>query len=261
MRKIIISILLLCGLSAYADNSATWDKRAYLPFEVIAAIADARLEEWSERPSELSKFSLKKPTWPEYPKTKTLTKGEFETTQQFEARLAIAQRSYDTKVIKQDKKYAEEKANYAKALQEYKLSLEVETRRRQAQSQDKYWEYVFEAFAQELGEPLIKLIEYNADLGVFYAILTSSKSLFSQWLAIRIPLDSARSIQNDADKLLPVLRFDKNTRNQLIISNAHITYGKHKYSAQLINKPDNLSRVIKETVNSKRINDYSGSAL
>ena len=260
-KRIVFLALLFSSFSTLAGDGATWDKRSYLPFEVIASIADARLDEWLNRSSEIVRFSLSKPSLPELPKEKTLIKNEFETTQQFETRVSIAQRNHDALIIKLQKKYQNEKSNYNQAVKEYKLSLEVEKRRRQSHAQDRYWKYVFEAFSKELGEPMIKLIEYNADLGIFYAVLTSSRSLFSQWLAVRVPLNHARNIQSNADQLLPVLRFDKNARNQLIISNAHITFGKHKYPAQLINKPDNLSKIIKETVSSKPINPNLDSFL
>ncbi len=260
-NKIILSLLLVSSLSVFAQNGATWDKRSYLPFEVIASIADTRLDEWLNRPSEVPKFSTKKPVLPALPAAKTLIKDQFETTQQFEARVSIAQKNHDARIIKLQKKYQNEKSTYNQAVKEYKLSLEIEKRRRQSSSQDQYWKYVFEAFSKELGEPTVKLIEYNADLGVFYTVLTSSRSLFSQWLAVRVPLEHARNIQNNADQLLPVLRFDKNTKNQLIISSAHITFGKHKYPAQLIDKPDNLSKVIKETVSSKPISSNQDGLL
>lgn len=255
----VISVLgLFVGLNVSAASGATWDKRSYLPFEVITSIADSKLDEWLNNPSNIPKFSLSKPVLSKTPSPKTLTKGEFETTQQFETRVTVAQRNYDANILKIQKQFQREKAQYNQAVKEYKLSLEVEKRRRQSDAEEKYWQYVFEAFSKELGEPTVKLIEYNADLGVFYAILTSSRSLFSQWLAVRVPLEHARNIQNNADQLLPVLRFDKNTRNQLIISNAHITFGKHKYSAQLINKPDELSKVTKETIGSRSINNQEG---
>ena len=261
-RKItffVTAFSLISSIAVFAANGATWDKRSYLPFEVIASIADSKLDGWLSRPSEVPEFLLKKPVLGIAPKPETLTKGEFETTQQFETRVALAQRNYDAKILKLQKKFQRGREQYNQAVKEYKLSLEVEKRRRQAAAEDKYWQYVFEAFSKELGEPTIKLIEYNADLGVFYAVLTSSRSLFSQWLAVRIPLEHARNIQNNADQVLPVLRFDKNTRNQLIISNAHVTFGKHKYSTQLINKPDNLSKVVKENINKKPVsNDQQG---
>lgn len=266
MKKTIAIALLSAPLifsatSSFAVTGAIWDKRSYLPFEVISSIADKRINKWINRPSEITDFTLRRPLSPVLPAPKTLIKKEFETTQQFETRVAIEQRNYDTKVLKLEKKYNLAKSHYSQALKEYKLSTEIENRRRKAASIDLYWKYVFEAFSEELGEPLIKLIEYNADLGIFYAVLTSSRSLFSQWLAIKVPLDQAENIQSNADQLLPVLRFDKNTRNKLIISNAHVSFGKRRFPAQLVNKPNELSKKVQETVSSQKAYEPSGDFL
>ncbi len=252
-NKIILLITILIGNTTIfaQSNGVTWDKRAYLPFEVIDSIANDKLKVWLNRDSEVANFSLERPKPAILPTPKTLTKGEFETTQQFEARVAAAQKQYDSEVARLVKLHQDEKLKYQQALREYELGLDLEKKRRQAASTEKYWQYVYQAFAQELGEPNLKLIKYNADLGVFYAVLTSSKSRFSQWLEVRVPLAHAKSLQNNADQVLPVLYFSKDIKNQLIISSAHVRFGKHKYLAKLIDKPDNLSNTVKATIVSK----------
>ncbi len=235
------------------DNGATWDKKSYLPFEVISSVANNRLVEWLNRPSEVKLFSLEKPKVPKVPKVPTLIKSEFESTQQFEIRVDIAQKKYNGAVNVLQRKFQKQKNNYNQAVKEYNLSLEVEKRRRKSLAESKYWEFVFEAFSIELGEPTLKLIEYNADLSVFYAILTSSRSVFSQWVSINVPLSNAKNLKENSSQALPIIRFDKNSNNELIISNISVAFGKHKYRAKLINKPADLSKVIKETLEDKKV--------
>lgn len=249
----LVFILVLTSFNIIAKNGATWDKKSYLPFEVISSIADNRLEEWLNRPSDVKSFSLKKPVLPTIPKAPTLIKDEFETTQQFENRVVVNQKQYDKKIIKIQQEYQKQKENYNQAVKEYNLSLEIENKRRVSSARDIYWQFVFEAFSKELGEPTLKLVEYNADLNIFYGILTSSRSIFSQWIAINVPLSNARNIKNNQEQVLPVIKFDKDINNDLIISGIYVTFGKHKYNAKLVDKPIDLSKTIKETIKSKKI--------
>ncbi len=255
-KKNIYLVLIFAFINSQvmANSGAIWDKKSYLPFEVISSIANNRLIEWLNRPSEVKLFSLAKPVTPAIPAAPTLVKNEFESTQQFEVRVDIAQKKYNNNVNILQQKFQKQKANYNQAVKEYNLSLEVEKRRRQSLAENKYWEFIFTAFSTELGEPTLKLIEYNADLGVFYAILTSSRSVFSQWIAINIPLSNAKNLKENPSQVLPVIKFDKDANNKLIIASIYVAFGKHKYNAKLItNKPADLSKVVKERIVSKKI--------
>lgn len=223
------------------------------PFIVVNEIANKRVDSWVNRPSEVKSPLAFKPKIPKSLAPSLLKKGEFETTQNFQKRILYQEQERINKVNIIDKKYQDDIDKYNNLVRGYNHSIANERNKREQTRIKKYWEFVDKTLVDVLGNPTLKIYQYDADSQVFYATLGSVKSNLNQWIKIYVPLNVAKIFKNSAKNAAPVLSFDKNINEQLVISKVSIDVNASKYAATLIKKP-NFSNTGSHIVRSKEIN-------
>ncbi len=222
------------------------------PFDIINERANMLLSNWTLRPSELPDFTEKKPIKPLTPPSLLLTKREFETTEEFQKQVQLKEQEKTIEIKTLEDKYQDAVNKYNSNIRAYNEALSEEKRLRDKESEKKYWEFVNATLPSILGDPVIKLVEYNADKQFFYSILGSTKSNLTQWIVIEVPVEKAKLLRKNKNDVLPILELKRNSNNDLVIKKIYISVGANSYIARLTNKP--IINSYERVVRSKPIN-------
>ncbi len=206
-------------------------------FSIVNEIAQQEVNNWLNRKSQVPNFTASRPDKPKLLASSLLKKDEFETTQDFQERVLNKEQERLEKINILEKKYQEDIDSYNNQIRFYNNSIVDEKNRRAANTEIKYWEFVNKNLVTVLGNPTIDFYQYNADEQAFYAVLGSVKSNLKQWIKVYVPSDKAKIIKQNAKGATPILSFEKNSNEQLIIASISVEVGTSKYSATLINKP------------------------
>lgn len=223
------------------------------PFIVVNEIAQKKTDSWINRPSNIKSISINKPPKPKLLAPFLLKRGEFETTQDFQRRILYQEQERLNQTVIIDRRYQEDIDRYNNVVRNYNHSIANERNQRKQIRDKKYWEFVDQSLIDVLGNPTIKVYQYDADKQVFYATLGSAKSNLNQWIKIHVPLDVAKVFKRTAQNAAPVLSFDKNINEQLFIDKISIDMSENQYAATLINKPS-FNNPDSHIVRSKEVN-------
>lgn len=205
------------------------------PLTYIINNANQRTNEWLNRETKLGAFMLTPPTLPEKNSTVlTLTKKEFETSENFNQRVVLAQQEAANKDSKVEKKYQTQLSTYNRALTGYNAKIEQEAQKRQQDSLDVYLDFVNENIPNVLGVPYFTNPIYDADQQQMFVELISDKSNFRQSIAISVPFENAENFKNNIAKVFPALEFDS-TRALLTPTNIGAELGGKVYPGQFLN--------------------------
>jgi hypothetical protein len=125
-----------------------------------------------------------------------LTKGEFETTTQFESRRNAAQTAARTEYDKELAAYEAAKARGSqdRARAEAALKAEQEDPIKLRATISRLWPI---AFASVYGDPVLRDIRYDADSQRFTATLVGSKGGFSKEVSVTAPIEEAPKIKEE----------------------------------------------------------------
>ncbi len=222
------------------------------PFDIVDERANLLLSNWLLRPSELPNFKGEKPVKTVTLQSILLTKREFETIEEFQKRVQLQEQERAIEIRILEDKYQDSANKYNNSVRLYNEALSEEKRIRNNKAETKYWEFVNTILQDILGNPNIKLVEYNADKQLFYSILGSTKSNLSQWIGIEIPVEKAKLVRKNQNNILPILEFTKNSNSELIIKKISINIGATSYESKMINKP--VINSYEHIVRSKPIN-------
>ncbi|MBF0471977.1 MAG: caspase family protein [Gammaproteobacteria bacterium] len=179
------------------------------PFAAIAQQAETLLQQWlADYPQ--PQFSQQPPELPELPPLPELVKGEFETTPQFKARVATAQRQREQQLQQLQRKYDAAVEAYNKAVTDHNQEVSVAEERRQRELEAERKRLLQQAMAQVMGTPKLIGLQYNADLATFNGTLQNSSGSWQQPITIAVPLAQARSFKQAVQegRVTPKVRFD-----------------------------------------------------
>ena len=203
------------------------------PLALARVIAEQRMEEFMARPATIQPFDREPPTVPASPPSPVLTKGEFETTLAFEARVRQAQEDYGAEIEALRDAYRDAVDEYNVAIDAYNASVRAEMANRGERSDELFWEFVGDAVDQVLGRPQLRSAYYNADVEAFTAELVGSGgSEFIQNVSIQVPLEEARGFVEAIDDAKPVLFFEPVGAAGLRVSRIVVTLGDDEYAAK-----------------------------
>ena len=208
------------------------------PFEIVNEIARQETNRWLNRPTNVKVFEIAEPKKPRLPAPVLLKKGEFETTQDFQKRVLKKEQERLEKLSILEKQYQATIDLYNDKIRNHNHAIVNERNRRNNLSNTKYWEFVNMNLSKVLGNPTISMYQYDADEQGFYAVVGSVKSNLSQWVKVFVPINKAKFVKQNAGGATPILSFERNINDQLIISSISIEVGASQYSATLINKPN-----------------------
>ncbi len=220
------------------------------PLALARAIAEQRMEEWMTRPPSVASFERQAPIVPPPPPPPVLTKGEFETTLAFEARVRQEQETYDEEIQATKDSYRNEVDEYNATVDAYNELVRADQSNRRDRSEELFWEYASEAVDQVLGQPQLRNAYYNADVEAFSAELVGSGgSEFIQNVSISVPLEAARDFVESIDSARPVLFFEAVGNAGMRVSRIVVSLGDDDYSAKAADRVDlpvTVQRTIQE---------------
>lgn len=222
------------------------------PFDVVNEISETKTQNWINRPTEVKAFSKKVPEKPSEPFPVIIQKGEFETTQDFQDRIAKDEQTRLDKITKLENDYSEKIKTYNNSVLVYNSAIDAEKIRRKDAYSTKYWQFVHITLRDVLGNPEISIYQYDADSQIFYAVLSSDKSSLNHWAKIHVPIEQAKFVKQNAATAKPVLSFVKNSNNRLHISKMLVKAGDNEYSTTFINRPN--FNTAEHIIRSKNIN-------
>ncbi len=200
----------------------------------IVEIANKRLLAWLNRNSEIKQPHIVKPSLA-IPKSEViLEKSEFETSQEFNKRIANAKGKIKQARSKVQQRYKIALDKYDKELATYHQALELEKKQRQALKRQIYLDILNEEVRHILGEPFISAdLAYDADKEVFYANLSATNSNWQQPISIAVPKDVAPHFKEAIGELTPILGFDVNKKGELFISYIAVRFDFQNYNAKV----------------------------
>jgi len=180
-------------------------------------------------------LELKKPYKPILPIPLTITKNEFETTDEFNARVKQAK-------VERLKKINDIYNSYQKKIDKYNQKISIinkkynERLKNLEKNKDKNLKKAIEkAISIVYGKPKLVNLFYNADEGKFYGEITSTKNNFNQKISIQIPKQIARVFKNNVKSIVPNMVFEYK-KNKLLLKEISIPFQDKKYLATTTDK-------------------------
>jgi hypothetical protein len=219
------------------------------PFSLSASMVEKYIEDWINAPSSVPAFTMKKPEVPEVPERPVLTKGEFESNQQFKSRIYKAKIKYKAKVEALKASYKKSIDGYNNAVDRYNSKIDWERKSRIEKIPAMRKRYLDIAFTEVLGSPSLQNLNYNADKEVFYGQITSEYSNFKLNVEIPVILSKAKEFKNNVKNIKPALKIDFVDGN-IIFSKVSVTNKGVTYNAKLLNSDENIKPASLATIES-----------
>lgn len=189
-------------------------KKIVISLSVLATIGFA--DTFSEKVDLFLKHELNSIAKP--PREVQLVRGEFETTQEFNNRVA------------------QEKVNQQQKVEAYERTIASSKQ----QAQENAIKY---ALMSVWGKPILSELRYDADNGYFIANLGfEAKKDFHNTVAIKVDMSQARAFKAAFDSLNPQAVFDVENGN-VSLKDIRITYNGTLYAAQFTDVKPNETRV------------------
>ncbi len=208
------------------------------PLAYIVDQANARLDRWLSRESLVSFFTTKPPVKNFYGNQQPpvfLEKSEFETSKEFNKRVASAKNRRNKEDQALEKQYQSRLYAYNQALKAHKVLITKEQAERKKKANSVYLGYINEGITNVLGYPFLTEPSYDADGEKLFANLVSQKSGLKKLVSINVPLSKAEDFKTNISKVLPVLEFDINNK-KLFISRLSMEFEGETYDAKLLQK-------------------------
>lgn len=202
------------------------------PFSLAASIVEQYIENWINSPSEIAKFTLEPPKFPEIPQRPILKKGEFEKTADFEIRLRIAQNKYQKQVDEIKKQYQKQVDTYNDAVEKYNSSIDWERKSRAEKVPAMRKRYLDTAFAEVLGQPILKDIQYDADKEIFYGQIVAENNNLILNVEIPVVISRAKAFKDNINNIKPTLNIEMIDGN-IVFSDVAVIDNGVKYNAKL----------------------------
>jgi len=173
---------------------------------------------------------------PAPPKELKLVKGEFETTAEFNKRVAKTKKEQKKVIAQYKRKYAEVKSNAKN------------------RAIKKALEYTW-------GKPILSNLKYDADNGYFVAEISfEAKKEFSKKVAIKVPRKNARNFKKAFNTLKPQAVFDYDG-SSVKLKAIRVPYKKQTYAALFTNLNINDTRVAVNIKNDINVNSSFSSSI
>jgi hypothetical protein len=203
--------------------------------QYITEIADRKRNDWINREFSIPPFALLKPIRPIHKVlVENVKKKEFETTEDYELRVAKIHNAQEEESQKLDLEYQNRLYKYNSRLNEYDLYIENEKEQRLKASKDIFTAYVKEGVDNMLGTPSIKELVYSADLESFYGTLYSKISSFNRRIVINVPIRIAQDFKDNTQYALPDIDFALKGDDTLYIEKLSIIFKGMTYPASIV---------------------------
>jgi hypothetical protein len=203
--------------------------------QYITEIADRKRNDWINRDFSIPPFDLLKPIRPKYEAPiDNVKKQEFETTGEYEIKVAKMRNAQEEENQKIDLEYQNRLYKYNSRLNEYDLYIENEKEQRLKASKDIFTAYVKEGVDNMLGTPSVKELVYSADLESFYGTLYSKISSFNRRIVINVPIRIAQDFKDNTQYALPDIDFALKDDNTLYIEKLSIIFKGMTYPASIV---------------------------
>lgn len=181
----------------YYQPSAALLKRLEAPFNMALKSVETYIRNWLLRPSEIAPIQLKKPTRPILPQPEVITKGEFETTKQFNIKLAQKKAEYNNKLYAIKQNYINKIDVYNTAITSYNSEIHWEEKIRQEQILSMRPRLLNIAVNEVLGTPKMINVKYNADKEVFDARVVASSNIIYYDIVIPVVMSEAKDFKKN----------------------------------------------------------------
>jgi galactitol-specific phosphotransferase system IIB component len=209
------------------------------PLDYVTEIANNKLTKWLSKDLEIPTFKLEPPLEPVFVKPETLVKSEFETTEEFEARIADKRKEMKRKNDILRATYQNRLDFYQDSLSNYELSIKNAEEDRQDQSKDTYDNYVNTTAFEVLGQLTLVYLGYNADEAEFFALVKSPKTNLTKNVAIKMQAKDAKLLKDNIGQALVSIDFNIQL-DELSISVINIELFGEKYQTRIVYKVPNF---------------------
>ncbi len=192
----------------------------------------------------------KKPSKPTIKKAKSIVKGRFEKTSDFERRVKLAKQKREKYIESIENRYKQDVLIYNKQVKNITKRYNDEIKKLKNNIYNITVKAMQKAYNIVYGKPILKSIDYDADNEIYYGKLTSSNGNFSKKIAIKIPPYIAQNFY-DSKKSPKVIYEYKN--NKIYLKDIKVPYKGKDYLAMLTNT-DYKSSDIKVAINTRALN-------
>ncbi len=178
------------------------------PFNLAVKSVEAYIKDWLLRPTEVEPITLSMPQKPSTPKAKVLTKGEFETTKQFQVRLAEEKAKYRKVLAKIRGDYIAKVAAYNAAIKFYNSEIKWEQKIREERVTSIRVRLLGIAINEVLGEPKLTNLEYNADKEIFNAKVVATNAAVAYDIFIPVAIVDAPGFKENIKQFSVAIKMD-----------------------------------------------------
>lgn len=175
-------------------------KQSSAPFNLALKSVESYINHWLRRSSEVPLIGLKPPEITALPEARVFSKNEFETTKQFNTRLAQAKSEYRKILDNIKQEYLDEVSTYNAAIKSYNNEIKWEQKERQEQAKSMRIRLLNTAINEVLGTPKLANLEYNADQEFFNGKVVSENSMISYDILIPVAINDAKAFKENAEK-------------------------------------------------------------
>ncbi|WP_330961301.1 hypothetical protein [Photobacterium sp. 53610] len=176
---------------------------------------------------------------PELPEAPNVIKDQFETQQQFEARIELIHQEHQQAIAATQQKYRQQVEARNQAIRAMQHQIE----QHKSSLEDNKTQIFASAFRDVMGKPIVTAKSYDAEKQQLHVLFKASNQNYQRDLVLNIPLEQAREVYENADKLDLAL-FYAYDQKQLELVNITAQYNKSQFTGDIANsqyKPEILS--------------------
>ncbi len=221
----------------------------------IQEAADEDFRMWMLRPSEVDLPQINKPEMPVLPDPVKVTRGEFESSVQFELRVQRIRDKHKDTVNDVMATYQKRVSAYNTVIEKYNDAVELEYQQRQQQKDILYLDFLEQSVNKILarsGMPRLTNPSYNADTEAFNTNLVMGDDTLLCALNISVPLAEAQFFKQNLNNVETALGFSYD-EGLLRLSKVIVRYNEQEYASQIISGAEderNIGIVLTHSPNS-----------
>lgn len=224
------------------------------PFNLAVKSVEDYIEAWLLRPTEVTPFTLSMPEKPAIPEASVLTKGEFETTKQFQIRLAEEKLKFNETLQSLRKNYVAKVEAYNSAIQSHNSEIQWEQKIREERVNSIRVRLLGTAINEVLGAPKLANLEYNADKEVFTAKVIAANATVSYDVLIPVAIVDAPDFKKTVEQSSVAIKMDVTGKIKPVNFKINDSKGV-VYTAYLVETKDAITKQRSTGVDDLDLND------
>ena len=202
------------------------------PYGYVGTLADRKLQEWLATKSD-RRFTRTPPDKRTPPPLPKLVKSEFETSDEFRARVEKAKQQRLAQLQEIEREYESKIREFNNAVEAHNKAIAKERKDRVAAIPAMRTRFLQQAMGDVFGAPELTDPVYDADSGTFHARLVSSNGLINERVTVAVPRagDQAKTFKDRIRSARVSVPYDFKD-GKLVRGAPRVTLGKHTYTAK-----------------------------